>query len=440
MTNTYNYNLPLCDLADVQTQDPRFYCALFESTGCYQGSHVGRYSFLFCDPQQVRTYSLADAYLEGFFASTQQMLNQCEGASSMLPFTGGYLVLLAYDLNQALVPQLAKTVATDVPLAYLVRVPAAIIIDHQENRTTFVDESADTARYRRICKDIAKTKAKMHKSVELAFQSEHKSSFINKVKATLEYICAGDIFQVNISHQWYTHLPECDAQRKCAQMYKQLKRHNPAPFSALLHLDGLDILSSSPERLFLLNDNNISTRPIAGTAKRLADDRADQKAIQALLHSTKERAEHTMLIDLERNDLNKICNPTSTNVTQPMHLEHHPFVHHLVSEITGTVSHASVLDIIRAIFPGGSITGCPKIRCMEIIQELELMPRGYYTGALGYISRHGTMDFSILIRTLVRSDDSLSLHAGSGIVFNSTPEQEWHEVCIKAHSVLNCCT
>jgi anthranilate synthase component 1 len=197
------------------------------------------------------------------------------------------------------------------------------------------------------------------------------------------------------------------------------------------------VISSSPERLVKVSGRHISTRPIAGTYPR-SDDRAqDERWSRDLLRHPKERAEHVMLIDLERNDLGRVCRPGTVRVEELMALESYRHVHHIVSEVCGTLDDGiTPAQVIRAVFPGGTITGCPKVRCMEIIAELEGSPRAAYTGSMGYINRDGGMDLNILIRTIVQSGTQLCLRAGAGIVADSRPRRELEETRAKAKGML----
>jgi anthranilate synthase component 1 len=197
------------------------------------------------------------------------------------------------------------------------------------------------------------------------------------------------------------------------------------------------VISSSPERLVSARDGTVSTRPIAGTHPRGETEETDAALSRQLLAHPKERAEHVMLIDLERNDLGRVCRPGTVKVSELMALETYSHVHHIVSEVQGELQAGKgPADIIRAVFPGGTITGCPKVRCMEIIQELEHQPRGAYTGSMGYINRDGSMELNILIRTLVQHDNRLLFRAGGGIVADSEPERELAETRAKAKGML----
>jgi anthranilate synthase component 1 len=253
------------------------------------------------------------------------------------------------------------------------------------------------------------------------------------VRRILDYIGAGDVFQVNLSRAWEARLRPGVA---AADLYAALRRANPAPFSgSFVHQDWA-VLSSSPERLVSVRGRDVQTRPIAGTRPRVAGD-DDAARIRELVGHPKERAEHIMLIDLERNDLGRVCVPGSVRVDELMTVESYAHVHHIVSNVRGELREGTTPgEVIRAVFPGGTITGCPKVRCMEIIAELEGEGRGPYTGAIGYLDRSGDLDLNILIRTLWRRGDRLRFRAGAGIVADSQPEAELAETRAKARGLL----
>jgi anthranilate synthase component 1 len=220
------------------------------------------------------------------------------------------------------------------------------------------------------------------------------------------------------------------------QIYRSLKSANPAPFAALAQFDEFSIISSSPERLFSVTDNIVQTRPIAGTHPRGEGDEDELLKIRLINHP-KEQAEHVMLLDLERNDMGRVCKYGSIHVNETMALETYPFVHHIVSNIKGELKEGvTIKNLVRALFPGGTITGCPKVRCMEIIAELEQMPRGAYTGSIGYISNDGKIDFNILIRSFVKEGKRLTFRAGAGIVHDSIPGRELDETKHKAEGLI----
>jgi anthranilate synthase component 1 len=222
-----------------------------------------------------------------------------------------------------------------------------------------------------------------------------------------------------------------------ADIYARLSASNPAPFAGCARWGDSWIISSSPERLLSIRNGIASTRPIAGTRPRSSETSRDHRLSAELIANPKERAEHVMLIDLERNDLGRICEPGSVEVDEMMVIESYAHVHHIVSNVRGRLRTGITPGMaIRAVFPGGTITGCPKVRCMEIIAELEASPRGAYTGSFGYLNRDGSMDLNILIRTMVKHGSTLRLRAGAGIVADSEPQAELDETRAKARGLL----
>ena len=220
-------------------------------------------------------------------------------------------------------------------------------------------------------------------------------------------------------------------------IYRRLRRSNPGPFSALFRFEDFAVVSSSPERLVASDGHRVSSRPIAGTRPRGAGPAEDEALIGDLLANEKERAEHVMLIDLERNDLGRVCVGGSVKVDEFMSVESYAHVHHIVSNVSGEIRpECSVVDLLRAVFPGGTITGCPKFRCMQIIAELEKEGRGAYTGSMGYINRDGSADFNILIRTMSVNGALLHFRSGAGIVADSDPQRELAETRAKAEGLL----
>jgi anthranilate/para-aminobenzoate synthase component I len=261
--------------------------------------------------------------------------------------------------------------------------------------------------------------------------------YMAMVRQAKAYITAGDIFQANLSHRLTFEAPHVSL----CEVYRRLWQINPSPFSAYLDLGEIQIASGSPERLVRIrktpHDHIVETRPIAGTRPRGGTPLQDEQMIKALYGSDKERAEHLMLIDLARNDLGKICRYGSVSVDEMMVLEKYSHVFHLVSNIKGSlVQGTTPLQVLQALFPGGTITGVPKIRCMEIIYELERHARGIYTGAIGYIGFGGEMDLNIAIRTWVRTKGQMSMQVGAGIVADSIPDREYQETLQKAAALM----
>jgi anthranilate synthase component 1 len=266
-------------------------------------------------------------------------------------------------------------------------------------------------------------------------QEEDPARFRDAVLHAKAHIEAGDIYQANLSREW--RLETGDGVDLPA-LYENLRHCNPAPFAAWARFADLDVLSSSPERLVRVHDGRIEARPIAGTRPRSRRAGGDSVETEAMLTNAKERAEHVMLIDLERNDLGRVCRAGSVRVSEFMIAESYQHVHHIVSNVEGELLDGiTPAQVIRAVFPGGTITGCPKVRCMQIIGDIEGQPRGAYTGSLGYLNRDGSLDLNILIRSFQQRAGILSLRAGAGIVADSDWERELAETRAKARGLLS---
>ena len=259
-----------------------------------------------------------------------------------------------------------------------------------------------------------------------------KEDYINKVNKAKDYISQGDIYQANLSQKF-----EANFDDDPFELYQRLRNVNPSPFSGFLKFKDLILVSSSPERLIKISGDKIESRPIAGTRPRSINIEEDEALTVELLLNEKERAEHLMLVDLERNDLGRLCKVGTVEVTDFMFLEKYSHVSHIVSNISGSLlPNLEIFDILKAMFPGGTITGCPKIRCMEIINELEPVERGPYSGSFGYIGYGPYLDLNIIIRSIVLQNGKASFHVGSGIVADSIPEKEYQETLDKAAALV----
>jgi anthranilate synthase component 1 len=265
-------------------------------------------------------------------------------------------------------------------------------------------------------------------------EEEDPERYLTAVTRALEYIAAGDIYQANLSRCWRARM---SADVDPSDLFRRLRKTNPGPFSGIASFTDRTIVTSSPERLVRVRNGRVETRPIAGTRPRGADEASDAALVSELRAHPKEQAEHVMLIDLERNDLGRICEAGTVEVDEFMTIETYAHVHHIVSNVRGRLrADVTPGEIIKAVFPGGTITGCPKVRCMQIIGELEGVARGAYTGSLGYLNRDGSMDLNILIRTLEVMNRDVLLRAGAGIVADSVPERELQETRAKARGLL----
>ncbi|MDN3514323.1 MAG: aminodeoxychorismate synthase component I [Candidatus Brocadia sp.] len=260
-----------------------------------------------------------------------------------------------------------------------------------------------------------------------------KELYLDAIRRIKDYISAGDVYQVNLSQRIETHIDIPPY-----ELYKKLRSVNPAPFSSYLAFDDVAVISSSPERFLRVNARHVQTRPIKGTRPRGADAGTDELMRQALLASPKDDAELTMIIDLERNDLGRVCDYGSVRVVEKKVLETYPTVYHLASTIEGDLyERYDLIDLLKATFPGGSVTGAPKIRAMQIIDELEPTQRGVYTGAIGYIGFNGDADLNIAIRTFIMKGKDVYFQVGSGIVADSDAEEEYEETMHKAKALID---
>ncbi len=423
---------------------PDRYSFLLQSTAT--SSTLGGYDVLFLttgdalvleQPGQLSGYGAKNQseFLMALDAWWQQ--ERVDSAGDDWPFTGGWFLYLGYELASEVEPGLELTPDPIMPTAFAVRCPAAIIRDHHDGKCYFVAESSSGIDSADVLKDIAASEAlgdSLSLDVSPVVEEEDASLFLDAVAKAKQYIDRGDIYQANLSRGWSATIDQdVDANR----IYQALCSANPGPFAGLINWRGVYVVSSSPERLLQVKNGIVSTRPIAGTRPRSADRAEDRLLLEELLADPKERAEHVMLIDLERNDLGRVCDPGTVEVNEMMVVESYAHVHHIVSNVQGRL-RADVTPgaAIRATFPGGTITGCPKVRCMEIISELETGPRGAYTGSFGYLNRNGSLDLNILIRTLVIRDKQVTLRAGSGIVADSEPEAELSETRAKAKGLI----
>ncbi len=359
-----------------------------------------------------------------------------------VPFVGGWFVFLGYELAYQIEPRLrgaaSHATATGLPIAAMVRIPMALVNDHQTLQTFLVCERGSEGLLGDVKNDLKQIRNVAHAQVFCrahAIEEDDAARYMDSIERIKRYIHAGDVFQVNISRAWRARIRQDITP---VDIYRGLCETNPAPFAGLMQWQAANaVLSSSPERLIQTTGSRVRTRPIAGTHPRGKKHSDDIDQARKLLHNPKERAEHVMLIDLERNDLGRVCEVGSVEVSEFMTIESYRHVHHIVSEVRGRLKEGtSPGQVIRAVFPGGTITGCPKVRCMEIIQDLEQGVRGAYTGAMGYLNRNGDMDLNILIRTMSWRPGEIDLRAGAGIVADSQPQRELAETRSKAEGML----
>ena len=355
-----------------------------------------------------------------------------------LPFLGGWLVHLGYELAAEIEPSLQLPPASVACSALALRVSHLAVHDAITGDVYAISENGDTAAHARLMAHLDQAAAQpfAESAGPLPLESlaeEDPQHYLARVRRAKEHIAAGDIYQANLSRPWLLKLRE-DVDLR--HVFGALRRSNPAPFAASWR-QGIEFHSSSPERLMRIHAGEISTRPIAGTRARAGDAEQDRRDTAELVAHPKERAEHIMLIDLERNDLGRVCEAGSVRVDEYMITESYQHVHHIVSNVRGALRpDRSPIDALRALFPGGTITGCPKVRCMQIISALEGRGRGAYTGSAGWLGVDGDADFNILIRTLTVNGRHVEFRAGGGIVADSVPERELEETRAKARGLL----
>jgi anthranilate synthase component 1 len=359
-----------------------------------------------------------------------------------IPFIGGWFLYLSYEVVQEIEPTLRLPVnATGLPDAIARRCPGAIIVFNSADGhnggapgAMVTAESPEIlAQILRHIEGFESTAAEPIPALD-KMAAEEPEKFKTGVRRVLDYLLAGDVFQVNISRLWKGRFRQAP---NATDLYQRLRRSSPAPFAGLMHWGAMTLMSSSPERLVQIRGRKVQTRPIAGTRPRSEFSDHDVALSRELIDNVKERAEHIMLIDLERNDLGRVCRPGTVEVDELMVIESYSHVHHIVSNIRGELSdEAGPVQTIKAVFPGGTITGCPKVRCMEIIAELEQEGRGFYTGSMGYLDINGNMDMNILIRSMLLQGQDISFRTGAGIVADSQAEHELMETEHKAKGLL----
>ncbi|MCL6630265.1 MAG: aminodeoxychorismate synthase component I, partial [Armatimonadetes bacterium] len=373
--------------------------------------------------------------------------------SNEVVFPGGLVGYLGYELLRFVENvQISRVDDVGMPDCWLGIYPGAIIFDHLDRTVVLTHcsfdntgNSADELAYLEELVWSAKSEERTDTRQSLRIRtgaltsSFSRGEYCEAVRKVKEYIAAGDVYQVNLSQRFVVSL-DADAW----EVYLALRASNPAPYAAYLNIGGATILSSSPESFLVYNPREriVVTRPIKGTRPRGVDDVEDGRLVLELQASDKDRAENLMIVDLERNDLGRVCQFGSVHVPELMVVESYPNVHHLVSTITGVLrDDCDVTDLLLACFPGGSITGAPKIRAMQIIDELEPVRRGVYTGSIGWMGFDQSVNLNIAIRTAVIKDSACYFSVGGGIVADSEPEVEYQETLDKGKAffeVLRC--
>lgn len=412
---------------------------------------LGRFSFFGIDP-----FYILETKNQNPFGRLRQLLEKYKipAADNSFPFLGGAVGYLAYDLGFLLEKSLQRITVNDldIPDCHVGFYNTVIITDNVKKILYVCALGFPETKYR-LAKSLCESNLKkihnllsqpnLHKMGNKKNKPEDsplelKSNFtragyllaINKAKG---YIREGDIYQVNLSQRF-----KAETGLSAFKIYKRLRQISPSYFSAYLDCQNFQILSSSPERFLSLRGNNVvSTRPMKGTRPRSKSKLKDRRFKNELLKSAKDKAELIMIVDLERNDLGRVCSYGSIKVNALRQLEEYSTVFQTTSTVSGRLhKDKDRIDLLAACFPGGSVTGCPKIRAMEIIEELEPTRRAIYTGSLGYLSFSGNMDFNILIRTILKKEDRLYFGVGGGIVADSDPEAEYEETLVKARAMM----
>jgi para-aminobenzoate synthetase component 1 len=367
-----------------------------------------------------------------------------------IPFNSGAIGYFSYDLCH-FIERLPSTAIDDLnlPECYLAFYNTVVAFDHLTGKVyltaTGFPEQDEGRRKRRAGESLNDLKSRVlnhvprHGGEPSTFgqgivlkANISKEEYLKTVEIAREYIMAGDIFQVNLSQRF-----EADFNYEPYELYKKLRTLNPAPFASYLNFDEVSVVSTSPERFLKVEGDWVETRPIKGTRPRGKSSEEDKALASELLISIKDRAENIMIVDLERNDIGRVCRYGTVEVTELAALETYPTVFHMTSTVKGRLREGkSRIDLLKATFPGGSITGAPKVRAMEIIDELEPVRRSVYTGSIGYLSFSGEMDLNIAIRTFLIKDGKAYFQVGGGIVYDSEPEAEYKETLDKARALV----
>ncbi|MBN2023988.1 MAG: aminodeoxychorismate synthase component I [Pirellulales bacterium] len=440
--------LPHCLFLDSATVEPR----------------RGRYSFLAADPFAMIRSRLDEPDALGRLAAALAAFAGTTIAGLPL-FQGGAAGLFSYELGRQLedLPGAAFD-EFGVPVMAVGLFDVVVAWDHLANRAWIISqgfpETEPAARSRRAARRLAAFARLLKQDVDWPTSASPSAlppidrtdlapshavpgrdglasdftedAYLRSIERVVDYIATGDVFQVNLAQRLI-----CPARDDPVALYRRLRRANPAPFAGYFDLGDFQVASASPERFVQVRDGAVETRPIKGTRPRAEEPQQDEAVRRELCQSAKDRAENVMIVDLMRNDLGRVCRPGSVRVEDVCRLETYQFVHHLVSSVTGRLREGlGAIDLLRAAFPGGSITGAPKIRAMQIIAELEPVARGPYCGSLGYLGFDGAMDLSILIRTITAGRGWWQAPVGGGIVAESDPAREYAETWHKAEGLL----
>ena len=435
--------------AYLKLEKDRKYAFLLESVE--GGATLGRYSFLGCDPFLVCRYSKGQP--ADFLASLRATLKRYRSVTlpNLPPFTGGAVGYFGYDMVRTVedIPDSAKD-DLGVDDAVLMFYKTILAFDHLKHQihiisNLLVDESTAPLeqQYREAVEEIRRIERLLRTPIEMPLlpsgkdaatvrSNIEKDAYLKSVEIAKEHIAAGDIFQVVLSQRF-----EVDLKISPFEIYRALRIVNPSPYMYFLKMPDTAIVGSSPEMLVKIRGREVLYRPIAGTRPRGRTDAEDESLARELLADEKERAEHIMLVDLGRNDLGRVCKYGTVKVEELMVVERYSHVMHLVSSLRGELTeNADLLDTLMACFPAGTVSGAPKVRAMEIIDELETARRGVYSGAIMYVDFSNNLDSCIAIRTLVARGNKGYVQAGGGIVADSIPENEYIETVNKSRALV----
>jgi para-aminobenzoate synthetase component I len=411
-----NMSMSMRRMSEMETDNPfDFYRRIRGKNSCLLKTGLGRHTIIGYEPYKVLKGDGFEVLkeIESELALTE--------AVSDLPFCGGALGYFGYDFGlkiYGIESQVEDDIGT--PEAYFCFYDKAIVFDHEKDEVHFVGGSEE---------DFGEGDERAEAKSSKPKSNLSKEEYVKKIAEIKKYLYDGETYQVNFSQRF-----ECDFDGDAFDLFEKLHEVNPSPYACFFDHEDLKVISCSPERLFCVKDGKIEVRPIKGTVARRGDD---EKAIAELKKSKKDDAELSMIVDLYRNDIGKVCEPGSVEVKEHRRIEKYSHVIHTVSVVEGVLNKdVSARDLVEAMFPGGSITGCPKKRTMKIINRLEDKARGVYCGSAGYFSWNGNSDFNILIRTFANKNGKLWFHGGGGIVVDSDAEKEYDETLDKVAALM----
>lgn len=419
--------------------------AILDSAMGYED--LGRYSFVGLNPFTTFKYEEKVCTINGKkvngepFEELKKLLSTYKVENNTkLPYIAGAIGYFSYDLGRTIeeIPIMALE-EVKIPDCYFYFYDNAVVMDNLEKKTYITglgilkpsENSVEEIRGKVLKGNKVKYDELNRSNTEFT-SNFGKDEYIDTVEKVRQYIRTGDIYITNLTQRFC-----CDTTKDPYEVYKNLRHINPAPFAAFMNIEDFSIISSSPERFLEIRNNFVQTRPIKGTRPRGRDAEEDLKNKLELVNSEKDKSELLMIVDLERNDLSKVCKPFSVKVTELFKLEEYSTVFHLVSTVVGELKDEyTSVDCVKACFPGGSITGAPKVRAMEVIGELEPTRRNIYTGCIGYFGFDGNADFNIVIRTILMKDKKAYLGVGGGITWESIKEAEYEETLDKAKALM----